>query len=72
MQTQSVIGPRRAKDENIFQSIGFEAFMVVTMKRAVFWDVVPCWSCENWVPQELRGAMSEKMALFTFQNVLFF
>jgi hypothetical protein len=24
-----------------------EAFMAVTMKNAVFWDVTPCGSCKN-------------------------
>jgi hypothetical protein len=27
--------------------VGFEAFTLVTMKIAVFWDVPPCGSCTN-------------------------
>jgi hypothetical protein len=27
--------------------VRFEAFMAVTMKNGVFWDVMPCGSCKN-------------------------
>jgi hypothetical protein len=27
--------------------IRFEVFMAVTMKNAIFWDVMPCGSCNN-------------------------
>jgi hypothetical protein len=27
--------------------VRFEVFMAVTMKNAVFWDVMPCGSCKN-------------------------
>jgi hypothetical protein len=27
--------------------VSFEAFTVVTMKNAVFWDLMPCGSCKN-------------------------
>jgi hypothetical protein len=28
--------------------VGFEVFMVVTMKSIISWDVALCRSCENW------------------------
>jgi hypothetical protein len=28
--------------------VRFEVFTAVTMKNAVFWNVMPCGSCENW------------------------
>jgi hypothetical protein len=28
-------------------SVRFEVFVVVTMKNAIFWDVMPCGCCEN-------------------------
>jgi hypothetical protein len=47
--------------------IGFEDFKAGTMKNAVFWDVVPCRSCENQRfggKYHLHGATSQKMAFF--------
>jgi hypothetical protein len=39
--------------------VGFEVFTAVTMKNAVFWDVVPCRSCE------LNRRSSETLVQFT-------
>jgi hypothetical protein len=27
--------------------VGFEAFTAVSMKNVIFWDAMPCGSCEN-------------------------
>jgi hypothetical protein len=34
-------------EQNMKVHVKFEVFMVVTMKNAVFWDVMPCGSCKN-------------------------
>jgi hypothetical protein len=36
----------------LFDHVRFEVFTAVTMKNAIFWDVMPCGSCKN---QSLRG-----------------
>jgi hypothetical protein len=35
--------------------VRFEIFTVVTMKNAVFWDVMPCVSCKNQCSSETVG-----------------
>jgi hypothetical protein len=35
------------KTMNIRKVVGFVVSMVVAMKRVIFWDVLPCRSCEN-------------------------
>jgi hypothetical protein len=39
--------------ESLPFKVGFEVFMAVTMKNAVFWDVMTCGSCKNNVSDEL-------------------
>jgi hypothetical protein len=34
-------------EENTLHYVRFEAFMAVTMKSAIFWDVTLCGSCKN-------------------------
>jgi hypothetical protein len=41
----------------------FEVSTVMTMKRAMFWDVTPCGSCRFL--QEPHGVTSQKTAFFT-------
>jgi hypothetical protein len=35
------------KATDLYNSVRFEVFTVVTMKNGVFWDVTPCGSCKN-------------------------
>jgi hypothetical protein len=35
------------KKQALETSVRFEVFMAVTMKNGVFWDVIPCGSCEK-------------------------
>jgi hypothetical protein len=46
--------------------------MAVTMKTAVFWDVVPCRSCVNrrFGGTYLHGATSQKTAFFKNNKVV--
>jgi hypothetical protein len=39
--------PTENKIADSFYYVGFEVFTAVTMKNAIFWDVMPCGSCEN-------------------------
>jgi hypothetical protein len=32
---------------NKLNPVSFEVFMVVPMKNAIFWDVMPCYTCKN-------------------------
>jgi hypothetical protein len=32
---------------DMYKYVRFEVFMAVTMKNAVFWDIMPCGSCKN-------------------------
>jgi hypothetical protein len=41
--------------------VRFEVCMEVTMKNAIFWDVMPCGSSE----QQPHGVTSQKMAFFS-------
>jgi hypothetical protein len=61
MQVFMILGKGKHKTENLYsltavkcitvpvtrQNVRFEVFRVVTMKNAVFWDVMPCGSCKN-------------------------
>jgi hypothetical protein len=44
-------------------NVRFEVFTAVTMKNAIFWDVMPCGSCRNrrfggiWLPRH-QGDMN--------------
>jgi hypothetical protein len=44
-QRFSFCSTRKKKDHKYY--VRFEVFSAVTMKNAVFWDVVPCSSCAN-------------------------
>jgi hypothetical protein len=37
----------KVKNSSLMPKLRFEVFMVVTMKNAIFWDVMPCGSCKN-------------------------